>query len=147
MENYKHILVAIELIPENDAELIRTASQMAKDFNATLSIVHSIEYISNYGAAYGISISAEIENKLMEEAKAQMKKLGDKIGIPEKNQVLRFGPAKFVILDTASQVKADLIIVGSHGRSGIRALLGSTANAVLHGATCDVLSIRLKDKK
>ena len=40
---------------------------------------------------------------------------------------------------------ADLIIVGSHGRHGLALLLGSTANGVLHGATCDVLAVRVGD--
>jgi universal stress protein A len=38
----------------------------------------------------------------------------------------------------------DLIVIGSHGREGIQRLLGSTANAVLHGAPCDVLAVRIK---
>jgi universal stress protein A len=39
----------------------------------------------------------------------------------------------------------DLIIIGSHGRHGIRILLGSTANAILHSAKCDVLAVRVYD--
>ena len=38
---------------------------------------------------------------------------------------------------------ADVIVVGSHGRHGIALLLGSTANGVLHGATTDVLAVRV----
>jgi len=41
----------------------------------------------------------------------------------------------------------DLIIVGSHGRHGWRLVLGSTANAVLHGARCDVLAARVAPPK
>ncbi|WP_292363901.1 universal stress protein, partial [Methylophaga sp. UBA1464] len=40
----------------------------------------------------------------------------------------------------------DLIVVGSHGRKGIKMLLGSTANAILHHARCDVLAVRLLDE-
>ena len=97
MENYKQILIAIELIPENDAELIRTALQLAEEYKANLTMIHAIEYSSNYGAAYGISASTEMETKLMEEATIQMKKLGEKISIPLKKQILKFGPAKIVI--------------------------------------------------
>ena len=35
------------------------------------------------------------------------------------------------------------LVVGSHGRHGLALLLGSTANAVLHGAPCDVLAVRI----
>ncbi|WP_339891630.1 universal stress protein, partial [Neptuniibacter pectenicola] len=46
----------------------------------------------------------------------------------------------------AKELEIDLIIVGSHGRHGIALLLGSTANGILHGATCDVLAIRIKEE-
>ena len=53
-----------------------------------------------------------------------------------------------LVLDTPSSWAdpsngADLIVVGSHGRHGLALLLGSTANGVLHGATCDVLAVRV----
>jgi universal stress protein A len=35
------------------------------------------------------------------------------------------------------------IVIGTHGQKGLQLLLGSTANAVLHGAGCDVLSVRI----
>ena len=47
----------------------------------------------------------------------------------------------------AEEIGADLIVVGSHGRYGLALLMGSTANGVLHGATCDVLAVRVgRDK-
>ncbi len=48
------------------------------------------------------------------------------------------------ILGAAREHGADLIVVGSHGRHGLALLLGSTANAVLHGAPCDVLAVRIR---
>ena len=44
----------------------------------------------------------------------------------------------------AAETDADLIVVGSHGRHGLGRLLGSTANGVLHGVSCDVLVVRVK---
>ena len=38
---------------------------------------------------------------------------------------------------------ADLIVIGSHGRSGWKLLLGSTANKVLHGSHCDILTVHV----
>ena len=43
----------------------------------------------------------------------------------------------------ARDANADLIVVGSHGRHGLGRLLGSTANGVLHGVSCDVLVVRV----
>ena len=55
------------------------------------------------------------------------------------------GSPKTEIVRVANEHKVDLIIVGSHGRHGLALLLGSTANGVLHHATCDVLAVRLRD--
>jgi universal stress protein A len=43
----------------------------------------------------------------------------------------------------ATDIHADLIVVGSHGRHGLALLMGSTANGVLHGAKRDVLAVRV----
>lgn len=54
------------------------------------------------------------------------------------------GPPADVILDAASRLEAELIVVGSHGRSGLRRLtLGSVAETVVRRAACSVLVVRL----
>jgi universal stress protein A len=143
MEKYQKILVALELNSKIDANLLRQAEMLAKLFNAEITVVHAIEFVSGYGA-YGVSLGTELEEVLMKEAKKEMVEIGKKFNIPEHRQVVKFGSAKFVVLEEAERNKADLIVLGSHGRQGIRMLLGSTANAVLHGAKCDVLAVRLR---
>jgi universal stress protein A len=44
----------------------------------------------------------------------------------------------------AEELDADLIVLGTHGRHGLGLMLGSTANAVLHGAPCDVLAVKVR---
>lgn len=57
-------------------------------------------------------------------------------------------PPKKIILDEAKEWKADLIVVGSHGRRGLdRFLLGSTAEAVTMHAHCSVDGVRSKGAK
>ena len=46
----------------------------------------------------------------------------------------------------AEEIDADAIVIGSHGRSGWKVMLGSTANKVLHGAKCDVLTVHVEDE-
>ena len=41
---------------------------------------------------------------------------------------------------------ADLIVLGTHGQKGAQLLLGSTANSMLHGASCDVLAVRVPER-
>jgi universal stress protein A len=144
MKNYQSIVLGVELIPEKDQLLIEKALELCKEFNAKLSLVHVIERVSSYGAAYGVAVGADIEQMLRENAQKEMKKLGSKLNVAESNQIVKLGPASSVILEEAEKVNADLIIVGSHGRHGVQLLLGSTANGVLHSAKCDVLAIRLQ---
>jgi len=57
--------------------------------------------------------------------------------------VIRDGTAPAVILDTADDCKADLIVMGTHGRTGLKRLfLGSVAELVLRRAHCPVLTVK-----
>ena len=144
MKGYKKILVAVELMPETDKEPMQHAEMMAKEFGADVVLVHAVEQIGSY-SAYGVGVGFEVEKILLENSKKEMTDLGKRIGFSEDKMVVGIGPAKHVILDEADKIKADLIIVGSHGRHGIKNILGSTADGVLHGAKCDVLAVRLKN--
>jgi len=145
MALYNNILLAVELNEAGDREPTQKALELTKQFGSHLSLVHAIEHISSYGAAYGVAVGADIEEMLQENAKEKMREFAKTLNVPDQNQIVKFGPAKIVILEEAERINADLIIIGSHGRHGIRLLLGSTANAVLHGAMCDVLAVRLKE--
>ncbi|MDQ2993807.1 MAG: universal stress protein [Pseudomonadota bacterium] len=144
MKVYQKILLAVELDPSCDPETTTKAKALAEEFGAELYLIHAIEHMSSYGAAYGVAAGADIEEMLLENASDSMKKLGDELTLAKDRQIIKVGPARTIILEEADRLGADLIIVGSHGRHGIRLLLGSTANAVLHGAACDVLAVRLK---
>lgn len=145
MKNYDKIVLAVELDQECDDEPIKKAKELVKEFDASLYLVHAIEHMSSYGAAYGVAAGADIEEMLLENAQESMRKLASKVGVNDAHQIIKVGPARTIILEEAEKLGADLIIVGSHGRHGIRLLLGSTANAVLHGALCDVLAVRVKE--
>lgn len=56
---------------------------------------------------------------------------------------LEFGEPDTMILDVAAEIRAGLIVMGTHGRSGVRRLLmGSVAEHVVRKATCPVLTVR-----
>lgn len=147
LTKYKTIILALELISKNDKPLIEKAQLLAKQNKSKIILVHAIEHLSSYTtASYGISsIDPEIENILLNNARKEMEKLGKKLDIPRKNQIINIGSAKFVVIEEAEKAKADLIVIGSRGNNGIRLLIGSTANAVLHSAHCDVLAVRIKN--
>ena len=137
---YKHILFAADLTEDTDF-LITKVTKMREYTGAKLSIVHVVEPLPGYSYAYlGIE---DIEGQIIQEAKQAMEKLAPKLSVAKENQHIEVGPTKTKIQDVADQIGADLIICGSHGRHGISLLLGSTANAILHGSKCDVLTVRL----
>lgn len=76
-------------------------------------------------------------------ASQRLADIGDKHGIPTDQQWVLTGAAATEIRSRAEEVSADLIVIGSHGTSGWKLLLGSTANKVLHGASCDIMTVRV----
>ncbi len=140
---YKHILIATDLLPENKA-LIDKGIALAKEWQAKVSLVHVVEPLPSYGYAY--LGSADVEEALLKEAKKQMIALAKQYHIDVADTVVDVGPTKTEVIRVAQERKIDLIIVGSHSHSGWGLLLGSTATAVLHSATCDVLTIKMSDR-
>lgn len=141
---YKNILFATDLSDETEY-LINKVRTMRSLTGAKLSLLHVVEPMPGYSYAYlGIE---DIEGQLIEEARNALAKLGTELSIDQKDQKVEVGPTKSKIHAIAQEIGADLIICGSHGRHGLSLLLGSTANAVLHGASCDVLVVRLPEDK
>ncbi len=145
MDIYKHVLIAIDLHPNCDKKTIQRAITIAKENNAKLSIVHAIEHINAYGVAEAYSAVLDVEEEMIKEAKAEMTRIGEQFSIPTSSQYIEVGSPKSVIMTKVQELGVDLIVVGSHGRHGIQLLLGSTANAVLHHASCDVLAVRVSE--
>lgn len=144
MKLYKNVLLALALEEKSDEHIIKKAHDLKEQYQATLTIIHGVEYLLNYGAAYAVTPGIEVEQEMVDEAKKLLNQIGKKLAVPESHQIIKVGSAKQIILEQAKHMNADLIIIGSHGRHGWRLLLGSTANAVLHSAECDVLAIRVK---
>lgn len=147
MENYKHILLAVDFFEQSEIVSNR-AKDLADSFKAKLSIIHVVDSIPITNTGYGTDIpfNLDLTTELMDAAKNRMQNLAEKLGIDNENQWLELGSPKQEIVRVATENKVDLIVVGSHGRHGWALLLGSTANAVLHHAVCDVLAVRLKDE-
>lgn len=143
---YKKILLALSLdyYPRTYQSLITKAKGLMIEKGVELYLVHAVEHISSYGFTYGVSVGVDVENLLLEKAKTSIKEIASGLDVPLNRQIVKISPAKFLILDQAGRLGVDLILLGSHGRHGIQLLLGSTAKAVLHGAQCDVLVLRLK---
>jgi universal stress protein A len=145
MKLYNKILLAVDLehIDEDD-RVVRKAMELAQKFDVKLNAIYVIEHMKGYDALY-YQINFDVEKALLEEAQEKMDAFCQKYNFPKEDQVIKMGVTKLSILEQARTLQADLIVLGSHGRHGVQLLLGSTANAVLHGAQCDVLIVHLKD--
>ena len=139
MALYNHILLGTDFT-EASYSAAQKALEIAKKTGAKLSLVHAVEGMPV--CAYSYVAIAAVEEETHEEAKKRISELGDELGIDPDNQYIIRESSKIALIDTAKQIKADLIIVGSHGKHGFFSQLGSTAAAVLNNAPCDVLVIR-----
>ncbi len=146
MDSYKHILLAVDFYENNNA-VVNRAQDLVNKYQAKLSIIHVVDNMPIADTGYGADIPFNIDltTELMASAKKSLIKMGEKLAVTEDRQWLEMGSPKLEIIRVANENGVDLIVVGSHGRNGFALLLGSTANGVLHHATCDVLAVRLQD--
>lgn len=141
---YKHVLFATDFSPEAERAEER-AVDIAQHNEATLSIMHVVDYYPASQLDGGLSIVPDLEEKMRESALEQLTACAARIPLEVANEHVCSGSAKLEITRYAEEIGADLVVVGSHGRHGLGLLLGSTANGVLHYARCDVLAVRVRD--
>jgi universal stress protein A len=142
MSQYTNILVAIDL-SEDSTPVVQRARALADANGAQLHLIHVIEPLSfAYGGDIPMDFSG-IQEEIHQQATQQMRRFAERNNIDEQHQYIVLGKPEVEIHGTAKELGADLIVVGSHGRHGLALLMGSTANGVMHGASCDVLAVRV----
>lgn len=144
MACYKHIIAGLDL-SEESPQVLEKAAELAKTCGATLSVAHVIEPLTfAYGGDMPVDLS-EVQEQLQLKAEQELQRLAGQIQHPIQQEHVLVGQPATELHHLAGQENADLIIVGSHGRKGFALLLGSTSNSVLHGASCDVLAVRVNE--
>tara|TARA_Y100000385_G_scaffold265051_1_gene298977 strand:- start:736 stop:1179 length:444 start_codon:yes stop_codon:yes gene_type:complete len=144
---YTKILIALDFHADND-EIIKKGLSLADSNDAELFFIHVNEPIAVAYGADGMSWSDQVvvlETSIRETARKKMAELSEKTGVPASSCITREGKPAREIHDVVKELNIDLIVMGTHGQAGLQLLLGSTANSVLHGATCDVLTVRVGD--
>lgn len=140
---YDKILVAVDL-SEDSQEVIDTVVRMV---NGDLSKLHLVHVVEPVAAAYSMDIYAANVTELQDEAasfaKQRLEKIGSEVGVSAEQLHSLLGSPAPEIRNLGNELKADAIVIGSHGHSGWKILLGSTAIKVLHGSTCDVLTVHV----
>lgn len=141
------ILVATDFSAASGAAL-DFAKTLAVRFGASLHLLHVLEdpYVTG---AFAADVYAPpppgLRESWLHSAETTMATLmteADKTALNATTEVV-FGPIARTIVEQAAQTGADLIVMGTHGRSGFaHLLLGSVAEQVVRTATCPVLTVR-----
>jgi nucleotide-binding universal stress UspA family protein len=146
MKPFDQILIAIDF-SENSDYAFEYALTLAKQFNSRLSVLHVINEPVDLRGFYVPHISFEQLEKEIEEGAEKMmanfcnSKLG---GFTNVTTSIVTGIPYEEIVRAAKEMAASLIVLGTHGRTGLDHLIfGSTAERVVRAAACPVLTVRL----
>jgi universal stress protein A len=132
------------------ARALDEAVNLAKQNNAELWVVHVIEPVTPYVTAedYGSAeLYMRLEDATKKDAQSSMDKLTQKLRRLKVNvkSLLLKGSTSDQIVRAAKNRKADMIVIGTHGRTGLSKLfMGSVAGKVVSLAQCPVLTVRGK---
>ena len=138
----KTILVATDFSETSDAA-VAYAVALAERLGAKLYLINTIG-VPAYGIPeLGVAVTASMIDTIVRGNQDALDKLVKQYAPLKIETVLRTGDPRDLIVHTAVEIGAELIVMGTHGRHGVsRALLGSVAEGVVRHAHCPVLTIR-----
>jgi len=146
----KNILVPTDFSKYSDAAL-KLAADMAATYDANIYFLHAVDNtITRKSIDYGISYEEikQLEESSINASTEKLKKISSHIIKNEKIKVIhvtKIGDPAEVILKEQKTRKIDLIVISSHGRSGIvRYLMGSVATKVTKSAKCPVMLVKIQ---
>jgi nucleotide-binding universal stress UspA family protein len=118
------------------------AVQIAERLDAKVHLL-SVIGVPSYGVPeLGVGITAPMIDNMIADHQRELDQLAGVRKLVAETLV-RVGDARDVILQTAEEIKADLIVMGTHGRRGFsRALLGSVTEMVVRTSPIPVLTVR-----
>jgi nucleotide-binding universal stress UspA family protein len=127
---------------------LAAAAQEAQRRHVPLALIHAVNApasaigVGLVGIPLPVVTPAAME-EVRRSVRDQLEEFAKRAGV-EAECLVKDGPAASAILDAARELPAELIVVGTHGRTGLsRLALGSVAEAVLEGAACSVLVVRV----
>ena len=155
----KQLLAAIDFSQNTDA-VLEQATILAKALNSKLWILHvasdetqAMLYESTQFTGYSpefvsmpgdVQIARDLSAEEIKREHTHLLSISAKLrddGVDAQAILVKGHPAKLIVAK-ASDLQADLIILGSHGHSVLRkALLGSVSEAVIHHARCNVMIV------
>lgn len=145
MADYKKILVPVDF-STHSGEATRVAADLAKRFDASLTLVHVYDPVA-YSLPDGFVMLSQADvDRLFEAFRAQLaadQRRALDAGAPRVDTKLLTGFVAGELVEFASRGEFDLIVMGTHGRTGIQHLaIGSIAERVVRLARCPVLTVK-----
>ena len=143
---YQHILLPVDG-SESSFAAVAKAAELAKAFGSKITVVQVLTLDPYIAAEY---ITANQTNDLIERARASIVKTLEEAkqkfteqGVEAETKLLEGQVIAREITNAAKDLNADLIVIGSHGRTGLKKLfLGSVAQSILSEGTTPVLIVR-----
>lgn len=146
----QRILVPIDLSVHARSALAH-AREIAEDSGAEVHLLHVVQSFPDYGTAEIPPVTETLSETERREVEAALREiagevLGDDLPVTLHVDEALGNPA-LLVLDLAERLNADLIVLGSHGRSGIRRFwLGSVTEKVVQLAPCPVFTVKVFGK-
>ena len=143
MLDIRRILVPIDFT-ETSERALDYAVELARKLGAEITVMHAYE-LPIYGFPDGalvasVDVATRISQASQEGLQAAVEKRRN-CGV-EMRAILRDGPPADEIATVADEIGADLVVLGTHGRRGLRrAIMGSVAEEVIRACQCPVLTI------
>jgi nucleotide-binding universal stress UspA family protein len=136
---FKTILFATDFSPTSQ-KAFEVAAALAQDYKARIIVIHVLEPVTMGFSEFGAYVGPEEDRAQALELLQATKPASP--SITTEYRLLDGDPAT-VILETAQETNADLIVMGTHGRAGLtRFVMGSVAESVLRRSPCPVMTIR-----
>jgi universal stress protein A len=149
MPAYRHILVPTDFSAEA-ARALHTATELARQYDAELHLLHVVAPQLYYAEMPDIMLPPieDLTAVMIQAAEKRLREIADKLGdeLRVQQHVYEGQRMADAIVAAAAELGAGLIVIGSHGNTGLmHVLLGSTAERVIREAACDVLVIKRKN--
>jgi universal stress protein A len=140
----KTILVPVDF-SECSAKALKYAIPFAQQHGASITLVYVVGTPAYAANEYGSLEFARLEEDLKRNGEKELGALVKRETVPNvrMNSMVRCGAASDEIVKAANELSAELIIISTHGRTGLKhAFLGSVAEHVVRNAHCPVLVVR-----
>ncbi|MFU8815916.1 MAG: universal stress protein [Pseudomonadales bacterium] len=144
---YRRVLAAIDLSDES-SQVLDVAQHLGDKEHAQINVVHVIKPFHHAYAGINPATLSDVglrfEQEADQQARAELRTIALSRGFAEDAMQVRHGSPNLEIHDAVEELRSDLLVIGTHGKKGVQLLLGSVANSVIHGITCDVLAVRIR---